>query len=245
MTLKIDLNWPANSPQASIPIDCRNMKVVDDGRATKDCSDIEVCCAFGSANRVNDDDVYRITSTSESPLSRCAEGAPYSQTLVIVLESPHKYEYRNYSIDQPIAPAQGSTGRCIRDYLMSVIRGCNHLFDRIDQQTRVLLSNPIQFQCSLISVIETPGKAKGWQMIRDEVWMALWNRQEIRREFGERLASYGPDFIINACTESGAGDRKDKITDFLAIKCPDAELYRTSHPSNWFSPFRPPLVHIE
>lgn len=139
--------------------------------------------------------------------------------------------YRIGRGSDPLAPALGTTGRNIRDRLMCVIRGCNHIHSRLhrDVKVRVIIANPIQFQCSLVSVIQKIEKQ--WQMIRNHVWKALWSKLEIQNECKERLEEYRPDFIINACTSCG----KEEIRDFL--KTPgyfrNAHIYEVAHPSSW------------
>ena len=150
--------------------------------------------AFGQVNRVCDDDRYRINCQSNSPLEYCERGTAYGQTLVILLESPHKDEYLGNRIDRPIAPALGTTGRNIRDHLMSIIRKCHHIHSRLCPNTRVILVNPIQFQCSLISVITSDAETYSWKKTRDAVWKALWDYKDIRNEFKGRLERYHPDF---------------------------------------------------
>lgn len=249
MALKIDVTWPAPLPRIYIPIDCRDMTIVDCERATREGFDIAVSGVFGQDNRVHDDDRYRIDHNSQSPLQYCEPCASFERTLAIILESPHRLEYRNNRINQPRAPAQGQTGYNIRDYLMCVIRNCDHLRLSIPRRTRVVLVNPIQFQCSLVSVVgpsrrrEMTGKEKErfWKGTRDVVWKALWDQPLIRGEFRSRLARYRPDFIINACTHDlscrccpnvGEECRKQKVHDFLLEKF-SAHLYSTNHPAAW------------
>lgn len=237
MVLKIDVTWPAPLPRIYIPIDCREMGIIDCERATREGFDIAISDAFGQDNRVHDDDRYRIDHNSQSPLQYCEPCAPFERALAIILESPHRLEYRNNRINQPRAPAQGPSGYNIRDCLMCVIRNCDHLRLSIRRRTRVILVNPIQFQCSLVSVIGP----SSWKGTRDAVWKALWDQPLIRGEFKSRLERYRPDFIINACTHDlscrccpnvGEKCRKQKVHDFLLEEF-SAHLYSTSHPTAW------------
>jgi len=150
----------------------------------------------------------------------------YRKTIVIVLESPHKDEYMR-DVSQPIAPAQGSTGSNIQGYLDCVLRKCRALCDELeDEGTRVVLSNPIQFQTSLESVI----RWSDWHRVRDAVWGALWNRPVVRNKFRERLVGYSPDIIVNACT---GNTRKAQISTFLAKAFRGARRYEADHPAIW------------
>lgn len=237
MALKINVTWPEHLEQICIQMDCSKMEPISE-KADKDDADITVDGAFGPGNRVYDDDRYRIGRGSEGPLECCGSGtdvegpgADVEQTLVFLLESPHEHEYAARCIDRPLAPALGTTGRNIRDRLMCVIRGCNHIHSRLhrDVKVRVIIANPIQFQCSLVSVIQKVEKQ--WQMIRNHVWKALWSKLEIQNECKERLEEYRPDFIINACTSCG----KEEIRDFLKTPgyFPNAHIYEVAHPSSW------------
>ena len=204
-------------------------------------------------NRVCDDDRYRIRSQSNSPLVCCQRDAAYRQTLVILLESPHKDEYFANCIDRPIAPALGMTGHNIQDYLMDVIHGCPNICQRLGHETtRVIIANPIQFQTSLAAIIRVPrqnGESKEAKKkrqeknkkIRDAIWKALWDHKSLRSEFKGRLKRYHPDFIINACThdlectsnnrpECSMQCRKRKICDFLKQRFTCAHIYAAAHP---------------
>ena len=244
MALKINVTWPERLPQVCIPIDCDDMEPTSE-KATKEGAHITIDGAFGQGNRVCDHDRYRISRESQSPLECCRPCATYDYTLVILLESPHRDEYLNNCIDQPQAPALGSTGRNVRKHLMDVVNSCCHIRNRLDKVTRVILANPIQFQCSLVWVIES-NRSNRWKEVRDAVWKALWNQQAIRNECRERLKRHNPNFIINACTHDLEckprclnGDqecRKRKVHDFLVENFPCAHIYAASHPSTWNIP---------
>ena len=216
MALKINVTWPTNLGQVCVPIDCRDMQLIS-SKATRSGDHTVINGAFGWGNRVCDDDRYRIGSQSNSPLVCCQRNAAHRQTLVILLESPHKDEYFANCIDRPIAPALGTTGHNVQDYLMEVIHSCPDICQRLGQETtRVIIANPIQFQTSLAAIIRVPRqrgerneekrkrekreREKREKKIRDAVWKALWDLPAIRDEFRGRLERYHPDFIINACT---------------------------------------------
>ena len=235
MALKINVTWPRHLPQICIPFDCSDLESIS-RKATKSGDDIVIDGAFGQGNRVCDDDRYRIDRRSNDPLECCERDAAFEQTLVIVLESPHKAEYLGNRIDRPIAPAVGRTGHNIRNHLMDVIRSCSHIHCRLVQETRVILANPIPFQTSLASTIRVrrqSGESKSGESksekrkreererkkrenrIRDAVWKALWYRQAIRNGFKERLKGYGPKLIINACTHDEGCEDKKCLNDLL------------------------------
>ncbi len=238
MALKINVTWPVDLGQVCIPIDSSEMAIIATNKAIQLGGHITINNAFGADNRVCDEDRYRIGDQRIGPLERCQPNAIYGKTLIILLESPHKYEYHNKCIDRPKGPAQKTTGNNIRDHLVNITSSCYHIHSRLGQDVRVILANPIQFQCSLVSVVRSPK----WQKTRDAVWRALWDIQEIREEFRMRLRGYFPDFIINACTHDGGckpkcigGDpqcRKRKLHDFLNCNFPFAHIYTAAHPAS-------------
>ena len=257
MVLKINVTWPERLPQVRIPTDCRRMVPISE-KATKDEGAVHITIdgAFDAGNRVCDDDRYRIRRDIARPLECCGPCADFDQTLVILLESPHEQEYAAGCIDRPIAPALGMSGKNIRDCLMSVIGNCNHLYDLLGRNVRVIIANPIQFQCSLMSTIEyrsVRGK-RNWRKVRDLVWKALWSRQAIQRDCRDRLIEYSPDFIINACThdercnsrwkvqrtphdrrslnDCTLGCRKRKV-HLLLRNFSSAHIYEANHPYRW------------
>lgn len=231
MQLEIRMTWPACRP---IPIsfghiDCSQVKVISHSKATKTGDRITIDHAFGISNRVSDDDRYRITWDSPSPLDCCPPCGPrerFERTLVIVMESPHRDEYRNDCIDLPIGPAQGKTGHNIRDHLMSVLHSCQGVHNYLDQQTRVILANPIQFQTSLAAMIQPPG---GSMRFRNATWGKIWKLTEIQDEFKFRLRSYRPDVVVNACTDK----LKERIGIFLDQNFPCVQVYEAKHPAAW------------
>ena len=161
-----------------------------------------------------------------------------SDTVVLLLESPHKDEYDNCG--RPIAPAQGSTGRNIDSHLECVLRRILHNNMRQIRSgcnTRVILCNPVQFQTSLHMILDVEWQ-KPW---RDKVWLSLWNEPIIQQCFRARMALYNPKFVINACTgnrtrpnQRKVNSLKRKITAFL--KCIGIDnVYETGHPVSWHS----------
>ena len=251
-----------------------DIKIVDGRRAIRFCGLVIINDVFGKDNIVPDVDRYRIRLDAGRivlhPHSQCqvapcsnryydvtAAGPPENcnKTIVIVLESPHKDEYLR-DVGQPIAPAQGSTGSNIQDWLDHVLRSCSALCGELSAGTRVVLSNPVQFQASLASVINSGSQNRKVRdavrkKIRDAVWKALWNSQPnatsqdcgertanasfpIRDCFEDRLKTYSPDYIINACTSTGSMKKmKKSVSSFLRCHFPNCKRYEVGHPSSW------------
>lgn len=257
MTLTLNMTWPVQQ-SVLVQVDCTEVRITPQGqghvtRAIDNDSDIDINDAFGNGNRVHDVDRYRIRCRDGilrlDPHSGngqdLVEGSNYQDirpqgnfiqdTLIVILESPHKDEYRNNCIDRPIAPAQNNrndreiigAGIGIQNYLLDVINLCPNLRCSLSvRETRVILCNPIQFQTSLVAVICSPE----WRKIRDKVWRTLWNVPQIKEEFRMRLTSYNPNYIINACTSK----LQKNISDFLRQgHFANFMKYETYHPSYW------------
>jgi len=221
MALTLEMAWLVED-EVTIQMDCAEIRFIHPTYATRNGNDIVIRHAFGENNRVHDVDRYRIRChNNQLELEShdngqvevednnyndiCPQEDFCHDTLVIILESPHRDEYRNNCIDRPIAPAQNNrnnrriigTGIGIQNYLLDIISlRPNLLCNLSDRETRVILCNPIQFQISLVAVICSPK----WSKVRDKVWRTLWSMPQIKEEFRVRLASYSPKYIINACT---------------------------------------------
>ena len=118
--------------------------------------------------------------------------------IVIILESPHKDEYSK-TIPAP-APAMGETGRNIKEYLLEILdKKIGNPKDN-EKKYDVILMNAIQYQTSL--GIDT-------EYFRDRVWLTLWNKEDLRKEFIKRLEGYNADIVFNFCTNGS--HKKDLI----------------------------------
>ena len=241
--LQLRVTWPQQQVLCC-PL-THNVSVIQgQSHAVLEGTDVVISGAFGVNNRVHDVDRYRICRNDARIYLHChaagtvggdANGFEdivpqnefHGDTLVVVLESPHKDEYNGNSIDAPIAPAQGDTGRILQRQLCNVIRLCPHLDADLSEGTRAILCNPIQFQTSLVAVIEA---ANNWRKVRNAVWRRLWSTQMIRDNFLYRLQQYQPNYIINACTVGLGGNIDDFLRDgqFAAVR-----KYCTYHPSFW------------
>ena len=233
-------------PNGPLEVNVKNVtfEIVDRSRASSAAGVVTINRTFGAQNAVSDVDRYRFRLTDDrialrphpvceiSPYSNRYYDMPpedpnsnYNKTIVIVLESPHKDEYLR-DVSQPIAPAQGSTGSKIQGYLDCVLRTSPALCDELeDQETRVVLANPIQFQTSLASVIQP----SNWQRVRNAVWRKIWSCQSMRDNFNARMESYSPDVIINACTRN----LKNEVRTFLYRRFGAPHRYEAHHPSYW------------
>lgn len=258
MRLALKLTYPHQRILPAEP-DVDGIRVVDVCRAIRFCGFIIIKGAFGEDNIVPDVDRYRIHRDGDritlKPHPQCqvkSHSNRYNdikaakpqkkcdKTIVIILESPHKDEYL-CNVGHPIAPAQGSTGSNIQGWLDRVLLSCPALRGELmglsaGTGIRVLLSNPVQFQASLASIIKSGSLCKKTrddvrEKVRDAVWNALWDEERIKTCFKNRLRTYSPDYIINTCTKSGS--KKQNVSSFLKCKFPNCEIYEVNHPSFW------------
>lgn len=140
--------------------------------------------------------------------------------VILVLESPHIEEFPHN--DKP-RPANGKTGRRIRDQLKNVLQNKRY------SSYGLILMNSIQYQCSL----GFPTK-----YFRDEVFFSCWASFG-KRKFAARLKQiYRPgDIVLNCCTK-GKKKKKEirKVVDSVIKKYVDEScILRRFHPVSWFS----------
>ncbi|WP_195986354.1 hypothetical protein [Clostridium sp. D53t1_180928_C8] len=125
----------------------------------------------------------------------------YEKIIVIVLESPHIDEFNKNKFSVAPAPALGSTGCKLDKYFCEVINECFKKYDIEKGKYHVILSNAIQYQCSLGTDTE---------VFRDRVWLKLWLSRNLKSEFIKRLQIYEPDIIVNLCTKGS--HEKDSLS---------------------------------
>jgi len=154
-------------------------------------------------------------------------------SIVLILESPHKDEFdENFD---PIAPAQGSTGLAIKNkinvVLMEIEQKESLKFNFEDGiEYRLIIANPVPYQTSLWHFHQQSLSISKYKTIRDNVWKGIWNLPIIKNDFEERLKSYNPKLIINACTSKLTSE----IDTFLIDTFLTTKLVSTYHPAvNW------------
>ncbi len=258
-TLKLRVAWlPYGHITVALRRECDSISIRNNDYACRENNGFTICRGFSETNRISDVDRYRIgRSGNRITLIPHDEGSvacvsnryndilPCSnedcgQTLVIILESPHKEEYCGNCLDQPIAPAQGNTGSNLCGWLDRVHHSDPYLRDHVRDQTRIIISNPVQYQASLAAILCLRGK----KPITIPVWRKLWECEMIKNDFIRRMVNYQPDFIINVCTS----DISENVKCFLQEKrscLPDqAKTYKVHHPSVWHRKERRKLTEI-
>ena len=151
----------------------------------------------------------------------------HHSSIVLVIESPHELEYNN---GKPIGPAQGTTGARIERHLKSILeRYCKN--GELSGKYSLIICNPVQFQASLHSLHGQSLSSSGAGALRDKVWKAIIEHEA--ESYIERLRSYDPVMIINACTSK----LKPIVRAYLIENFNRAAiLYESSsHPCFWNS----------
>ncbi len=123
--------------------------------------------------------------------------------IVIILESPHQHEYGPSYM--PIAPLQKPASKT---------RLLNQLPRLLSEAGvtagDIILANPIQFQTSLHRLMQPAYQSGVQTAVRDAVWKALYTSEMdgvrvFEQAFLDRIRSYHPALIINACTAGVKG----------------------------------------
>lgn len=143
------------------------------------------------------------------------------QRVILILESPHIAEF-----NAPNGPAQGTTGRNIRDYLLHV-RGLAGV-----GQFRLILMNPVQYQCSLGDLQEITRRV----VLFNRIW-ELGGRQD----FVDRLSSYflPGDCVVNCCTgvdAPGVVALRQQVQEAAQQATRGQHVLRRFHPFTWMKP---------
>ncbi|RYD85558.1 MAG: hypothetical protein EOP84_02120 [Verrucomicrobiaceae bacterium] len=178
---------------------------------------------FGFDKRIEDMTVGRF-HPGQLELEGCTQQPPQSvNTVVVVLESPHKEEYARRE------PLVRSRDRLMRNVALL----CGFY---LSQEADVILCNPIQWQASLANYYEFIGKEEPQDLlktVRRNVWEHLWehcenNRYPARDDFMGRVRSYHPRLVINACTAELRHHIKNQLCQLGMVPVVDAV-----HPSCW------------
>ena len=201
---------------------------------------------FGSDQRVPDVDRYRIVRQNRElkilnpdRTEVCGdglcndqpeEGFPSGNTIAIILESPHRSEFHDGLV--PHGPAMGTTGRRIFRGLVDAINRSPDVLERLMDENRVVITNPVPFQASLFAIHKNRLVPKYRRdELRDATWKCIWSVCEVRRKFMERLMSYQPHTVLNLCTgKDEPGTLSRRITEELLTDFSE-QLFVGQHPA--------------
>ena len=261
MRLAINMTWPVRAtlcPKVTAPV-CRALSrgQLSRAHARRVGSRIHVSRMLGRGNRVPDKEMFVLRylkpecdGQDDNSSRGCLRAVPvdgegsrcgHNPVLLILLESPHRQEYRG-SVANPIGPARGQTGINLKNCLGAMLGRSRGVMGTVPCGTRVIVANPVQFQASLHAVHGGSLRHYDFRKLRDSVWKSIWSVGEIREDFRVRISNFAPTWIINACTggSKGWGGINCAVSNCLLraqLGCP---LYATTHPAIWHR--RPPCV---
>jgi len=172
--------------------------------------------------------------------------------IVVCVESPHKDEFEKrtneISRPKPLRPLQGNTARLgMSLYLGEIIAAAIKEMSKNGVPlprpgAKIVVANPVQHQASLHHLLPFPsgkrqkGADKLRVMLRDEVWRAVFNCDEVQRDFSSRLYDYRPSLILLAPTKGVLPD----LIRFLESTS-WAWINVSAHPCQW-SRVKPTLL---
>lgn len=209
----------------------------------------EICDLFAEENRVQDVWRYCLAYNNKNDKFLLTKHTSYSHNFkmskfndleasdlskdddvcLIIIESPHKDEYTKDSRFLPIGPAQGTTGLKIEHYFEELFN--KNIYDKFDKSElsdiyNIIICNPVQFQTSLYEVHKQP--LTKFPTVRNNMWKALYSNSA-ENHFLERLKSYNPSIIINACTSK----LKKNIEETLSNNFEYNYFESSNHPCVW------------
>jgi len=132
--------------------------------------------------------------------------------IVLLLESPHKDEYRHHRRRNrlvPNGPAQatgkGDAGGAIPAYGPAILEQLVAIKGLADDDYALLVVNPVPYLTSLHWIDVLTGEATHLprsinRIVRNHVWNQLWELPWMQADFLARLASYAPRAVLNCCT---------------------------------------------
>jgi hypothetical protein len=113
--------------------------------------------------------------------------------IIVILESPHRYEYIN---GVAVGPAQNTTGRLFNNHFSNLLSQST-VFKYIANGCHdVIMINSVQYQCSL----GNPLNIHANKIIRDQVWNNCFNNG-CSQDLLDRISAINPSCIINLCTK--------------------------------------------
>ena len=167
--------------------------------------------------------VKRICDPCRVPFERKEIVYDKRKRVVVILESPHKYEFCKAKDGkwEPIGPACYCTG-------CRLARNWQDVFGNRFDDCELVLVNAVRFQCSLAAA----GK---YEKYKDEIIRHCLEVEELRSDFAESLTNLisQDTSFVNACTGK-IGDcdsvhgRVSSILEGLEIKA-----LNLAHPSSW------------
>ncbi|MBN2696089.1 MAG: hypothetical protein JXR38_00950 [Bacilli bacterium] len=147
------------------------------------------------------------------------------KNILVVLESPHRYEYDFHG--RPIGLAMGATGNnFFRHFTYALSKSRMKI---ADGDYDVILANAVQYQASC-------GLNPLDRVIRDNNWIDVFENNGGKLDFKQRIMCLNPKYIINLCTggrnTEGLRQRvSDALDQFGYVK--GITFAEGNHPASW------------
>jgi hypothetical protein len=147
------------------------------------------------------------------------------RNLVVILESPHRFEYN--ASNQPLGLAMGKTGYLFFDMFENALSKSRMSIK--DGHYNVILMNAVQYQTSC-------GLNPINREIRDQNWLDIYDRYGGELNLKKRIYAIKPRYTINCCTggknPSGLRARvSQSLEKFKLIK--GKHFTEGNHPASW------------
>lgn len=151
-----------------------------------------------------------------------------NHSIVIILESPHKDEYKESGAAN--GPAFGPTGTCFNKHFKRLITAKDIGMGITTGVYDVILINAVQYQCTFGETIDSK--------FRDYNWLNCFEKG-CAEDLICRLEALQPEILINACTKSDANLQLAVHTTIFLHRAMGKTLFSKyiygTHPITWTS----------
>ncbi len=157
------------------------------------------------------------------------ENVMFKRGIVIVLESPHKEEYKD---SNKIGPAKGVTGKKITKYLKKVLKSSKDVWYLVKKSDfEIIIANAVQFQCSKGKDLR--GKNNRDNSKNRDYRFIKYLLEGCGKDLRERIRLLEPVLVINACPTSNCFNAL--VEWYLQRQCRDigAVYAAVNHPITW------------
>lgn len=126
---------------------------------------------------------------SETDYKFLSNNTYHEKNILVVLESPHRFEYDEYN--NPIGLAMGKTGDNLFElFTFALNKSCLRINDG---EYNVILTNAIQYQTSCgLNPID--------RKLRDKNWLDIYDNYGGEEDFKKRIFMIKPRITLNLCT---------------------------------------------
>lgn len=143
--------------------------------------------------------------------------------VIMILESPHRYEFRK-GVSR--GPARHLTGVRIRHCFHSVV-GCNY------DDCGLVLVNAVQFQCSLGCKRDSLYFKTCKNKVMREMLASKVIRDSLIRRITRATSLFKNCNVISACTLDAGKDLVSELIEEVRRRCPIRSVLEKPHPSSW------------